>query len=291
MARKILTDLKVREVTFTVKGANQPAKITLFKSADQPVEEKSFTQADVHADRPMNNPNCRNCTQTVDHTDQYCKSCGVKFHKTENKMTAETKTETPATETVTEQPAEKTEQPAVEAPVVTETATEEQPAATTETAKTAEPVDVEKAALVSRVAELEKTLAAQVRVQKIADLTTEIGKSMKALPGVKAETFAPVLMQLRESAPEQAKAVEAVLVAASAAIEKGFEQKSAPAEKTGDAGVTYDSAVAEYDALIAKARAENPRLSPEAAGAMVLTMPENKSLYGRMLQEQTKSTR
>lgn len=299
MAR--LTNLKVKEVTFTVKGANQPAVITLYKSAEP---TQKMDAADVHVNQPMTNPNCRRCGQTVDHVDQFCKSCGAPFHKSEESVTDT------ATETVTETPAAPTETPVVEAPATETPAAETAPAAESapetpaaeatpaveapaETEKSAEsaPVvkaveTVEKAALdaaLEKVAALEKALATETRLAKVAKVTDEITKSMKAIPGLKPAEFAPVLLSLREGSPAAAKTVESFLTAASKALESTVFAQTAQAGASASVEKSFDSAKDEYEALIEKKIADNPKLSYALAGAMVIE--ENKALYTRLMGE------
>lgn len=110
----------------------------------------------------------------------------------------------------------------------------------------------------------------------------EQAQTWAAIPGFKAEEFAPALREIRKAAPEAAVAVEAALDAAAAALKEAniFAEVGTAAQSAGGAGA---DAWGEIEALA------NDLLKDGAAGsfakAVTIVAERNKDLYNRYLTE------
>jgi hypothetical protein len=111
---------------------------------------------------------------------------------------------------------------------------------------------------------------------------TEACKAFSNIPGFQAETFAPVLREIRKNSPEAADLVEATLNAASLALgeTKIFEETGTTATSNSGAGA---DAWAEIEALANDLVSAGA--APTFAKAVTIVAERNHTLYDRYLTE------
>lgn len=262
--RRRLTNLEVREVSLVGLGANQPAKVVLFKSADDP----------AHPATAPSDPPIVTETPSVVGDPRIAPVLTTAPVSQENKSMTEVEIAAAAVEKT-----------AADAAAVEKAAALEAKIKGLEDAVKAS--DVAKAEAEAKAESLAKTVAVHEAAVRKAEHDALVAKTVafvkdtyKALPNVKAETFAVALIAVREKAPDEAKAIEAALKSANDAIENSPLFRSVGVASKSDEAVTAES---EYDKLVAKTQSANPGMSKALAGAKALETAEGREVYRQMI--------
>lgn len=263
--RRRLTNLEVREISLVGVGANQPAKVVLFKSADDPTADPATAPSD-----PLT------VTESLSEGE---------ITRIASALAAAVKPLiTPAEPATQENKSMEDEKVAAAAAEVEKAAALEAKVKGLEDALKAS--DAAKAESEAKAETLAKTVAGHEEAIRKAAQEVLVAKTIsfvkdayKALPGVKAEPFALALIAMREKAPEEAKALEVALKAANDAIENSLFRTVGALTKSDEA-LTAENA---YDALVAKIQVANPKVSKETAAAMALDTPEGREIYRQLI--------